>query len=82
MDIFDQLYEINSQLTNDEMWLTMLDNAYDEMGATDIEDLIDRAIKEENEGIIYDLVDEGEYILSLKDQIVDDYYEDEGYDDY
>lgn len=82
MDIFDQLYEINSQLANDEMWLTMLDNAYDEMGAVDIEELVDKAIKEENEGIIYDLVDEGEYILSLKDQIVDDYYEDEGFEDY
>ncbi len=79
MDIFDQLYEINSQLANDEMWLTMLDNAYDEMGAVDIEELVEKAIKEENEGIIYDLVDEGEYILSLKDQIVDDYYEDEDY---
>ena len=79
MDIFDQLYEINSQLANDEMWLTMLDNAYDEMGAVDIEELVEKAIKEENEGIIYDLVDEGEYILSLKDQIVDDFYEDEDY---
>jgi hypothetical protein len=79
MDIFDQLYEINSQLANDEMWLTMLDNAYDEMGAVDIEELVEKAVKEENEGIIYDLVDEGEYILSLKDQIVDDFYEDEDY---
>jgi hypothetical protein len=59
MDIFEQLYEINSQLVNDEMWINMLENAYDEMGATDVEDLIERAIKEENEGIIYDLVDEG-----------------------
>jgi glutathionyl-hydroquinone reductase len=82
MDIFEQLYEINSQLVNDEMWINMLENAYDEMGATDVEDLIERAIKEENEGIIYDLVDEGEYLLSIKDQILDDYYEDEGYDEY
>jgi hypothetical protein len=57
----------------------MLDNAYDEMGAVDIEELVEKAVKEENEGIIYDLVDEGEYILSLKDQIVDDFYEDEDY---
>jgi hypothetical protein len=82
MDIFEQLYEINSQLVNDEMWINMLENAYDEMGATDVEDLIERAIKEENEGIIYDLVDEGEYLLSIKDQILDDYYEDEGYNEY
>ena len=82
MDIFEQFYEINAQLINDEMWINMLENAYDEMGATDVEELVEKAIKEENEGIIYDLVDEGEYLLSIKDQILDDYYEDEGYDEY
>ena len=82
MDIFDQFYDINAQLVNDEMWINMLENAYDEIGATDVEDLVERAIKEENDGIIYDLVDEGEYLLSLKDQIMDDYYEDEGYSEY
>jgi glutathionyl-hydroquinone reductase len=82
MDIFDQFYEINAQLANDEMWISMLENAYDEIGATDAEDLVERAIKEENEGIIYDLVDEGEYLLSLKDQIIDEYYDDEAYEEY
>ena len=82
MDIFDQFNEINDQLSNDEMWISLLETAFEETGAIDVEDLIDRVVKEDNDGIIYSLVDEGEYILSLKDQIIDEYYDDETYEEY
>jgi hypothetical protein len=82
MDIFDQFNEINDQLSNDEMWISLLETAFEETEAIDVEDLIDRVVKEDNDGIIYSLVDEGEYILSLKDQIIDEYYDDETYEEY
>jgi hypothetical protein len=83
MSIYDQLYEINTQINDDEWWISMLEKAYDEMGVNDIEELVDKAIEEQNDGIIYDLIDEGEYILSLKNQLIDDIYDfEEGDDNY
>ena len=81
MSIYDQLYEINTQISNDEWWISMLEKAYDELGAADIEELVDRAIEEKNDGVIYDLIDEGEYILSLKNQLIDEIYDLEDGDD-
>jgi hypothetical protein len=81
MNIYDQLYELHSELSQDEMWRTVLENAYDEVGANDLEELVEKATEDENEGLLYDLIDEGEYILSLKTQSLDEWY-DEDEDDY
>jgi hypothetical protein len=81
MNIYDQLYELHSELSQDEMWRTVLENAYNEVGANDLEELVEKATDDENEGLLHDLIDEGEYILSLKTQSLDEWY-DEDEDDY
>jgi uncharacterized membrane protein YgaE (UPF0421/DUF939 family) len=75
MNIYDQLLEIHEQLSDDEMWLTILESAYDELEVDNIDDLIDVALETQDEGIIFNLISEGESILSLKD--MDNFY-DEG----
>jgi hypothetical protein len=80
MDIYDQLLDIHEQLSDDEMWLTILDIAYDELEVDNIDDLIEKAIENEDEGVICNLVDEGENILSLKD--INNYYDEDEYDKY
>jgi translation elongation factor EF-Ts len=44
-------------------------------------ELVEKATDDENEGLLHDLIDEGEYILSLKTQSLDEWY-DEDEDDY
>ena len=78
MNIYDQLLELHDQLSNDDMWLNILDEAYDELGVGDIDSLIDYAMENEDEGIIYNLISEGEGILSLKD--LNNFYDEGEYD--
>lgn len=80
MNIYDQLLEIHEQLNNDEMWLTFLDSAFEELEVDNIDDLIDKATENEDEGVIYNLINEGESILSLKD--LDNYYDKDEFDEY
>ena len=80
MNIYEQLLEIHEQLSDDEMWLNILDIAYDEIGADSIDDLIEKATENEDEGIICNLIDEGENILSLKD--LDNYIDGDDFDEY
>jgi|LauGreDrversion4_2_1035121.scaffolds.fasta_scaffold355731_3 hypothetical protein len=79
MNIYDQLLELHDQLSNDDMWLNILDEAYEELGVGDIDSLIDYAMENEDEGIIYNLISEGEGILSLKD--LNNFYDEGEYDD-
>ena len=79
MNIYDQLLELHDQLSNDDMWLTILDEAYDELGVNDIDSLIDYSMENEDEGVIYNLISEGEGILSLKD--LNNFYDEDEYDD-
>ena len=79
MNIYDQLLEIHDQLNDDEMWLTLLDTAFDELEVDNIDDLIDASVEIQDEGIIFNLISEGENILSLKD--LDNYYDEGEYDD-
>ena len=79
MNIYDQLLEIHDQLNDDEMWLTLLDTAFDELEVDNIDDLIDVSVETQDEGIIFNLISEGENILSLKD--LDNYYDVGEYDD-
>ena len=78
MNIYDQLLEIHDQLSDDEMWLTLLDTAFDELEVDNIDDLIDASVETQDEGIIFNLISEGENILSLKD--LDNYYDEGEYD--
>jgi hypothetical protein len=79
MNIYDQLLELHTQLSDDEMWLTLLESAFDELEIDNIDDLIDVSVETQDEGIIFNLISEGENILSLKN--LDDYYNEDEYDD-
>lgn len=79
--MIDQLLEIHEQLIDDEMWLTILDIAFEEAEVDNLDDLIDWASENEDEGILSNLISEGEGILSLKD-IGNFYDEDEYKDEY
>lgn len=79
MNIFEQLYEINSTLHHDEMWLSLLDEACDELGAIDIDDLVEKVIEENEEGIITNLINEGEDIISTRNESMDQFYEDDDF---
>jgi methanogenic corrinoid protein MtbC1 len=80
MNIYDQLFELHDSLLNDEAWLTILETAMFDMDVEDIEELVERCIEEENESVVYDLVSEAEYILSSKEQSLDEWYNDEDED--
>lgn len=80
MNIYDQFLEIHEQLSDDEMWLTFLDSAFEELEVDNIDDLMDKSMENGDEGIIYNLVNEGESILSLKD--LDNYYDKDEFDEY
>lgn len=79
MNIFDQFYEINDRLSQDEMWLSLLDDAFDELGATDIDDLVEKIVEENEEGIMINLISEGEDIISTRNESMDEFY---GEDDF
>lgn len=84
MDIYDQLFEIHSQLENDEMWLTIIEGYFEEHEVDNIDDFIDKLAAAEIEGIVYTLINEGEDLLSLKetDEWFDDDYGNDDYDNY
>jgi hypothetical protein len=82
MTIFDQLYELNDTLLADEMWVNALETTCSEFGVKDLDELISKAIEEEDETMVYDLLNEGQYILSLKADDINDWYDDEYDDDY
>ena len=79
MNIHDQLLELHDSLSNDDMWLNLLEESFDEWGVSNIEELIDLSIDNEDEGIIYSLISEGESILSLKD--LNNFIDENDYDD-
>lgn len=80
MNIYDQLAEINTQLINDEMWLSIVEEYLEEFEVDNMDELIDKASMQENDGIVYRLIREGEDLLELKDN-VDDHFSDDD-DDY
>jgi hypothetical protein len=84
MDIYDQLFEIHSQLENDEMWLTIIEGYFEEYEVDNIDDFIDKLAEAEIEGVVYTLINEGENLLSLKetDEWFDDDYGNDDYDNY
>jgi hypothetical protein len=77
MDIYDQLFEIHSQLEYDEMWLTIIEGYFEEYEVNNIDDFIDKLAAAEIEGIVYTLINEGENLLSLKE--TDDWFRDDDY---
>lgn len=81
MNIYDQLAEINTQLINDEMWLSIVEEYLEEFEVKDMDGLIDKASTQENDGVVYRLIREGEDLLELKDD-VDDYFSDDDDEDY
>ena len=80
MSIYDQFLEIHEQLIDDEMWLTFLEEAFEELEVENVDDLMDKAIKIEDEGTICNLVSEGENILSMKD--LSNFYDEDEFDEY
>ena len=84
MDIYDQLFEIHSQLENDEMWLTIIEGYFEEYEVENMDDLIDKLAEAEIEGAVYTLLNEGDNLLSLKetDEWFDDDYGNDDYDNY
>jgi vacuolar-type H+-ATPase subunit I/STV1 len=84
MDIYDQLFEIHSQLENDEMWLTIIEGYFEEYEVDNIDDFIDKLAEAEIEGVVYTLINEGENLLSLKetDEWFDDDYGNDDYENY
>jgi flavodoxin len=79
MDIYDQLLETHNQLRNDEMWLIIIKEYFDEHEVNNIDDFIDKLAEANIEGVVYSLLSEGENLLSLRD--TDDWFGD-GDDDY
>jgi flavodoxin len=79
MDIYDQLLETHNQLRNDEMWLIIIKEYFDEHEVNNIDDFIDKLAEANIEGVVYSLLNEGENLLSLRD--TDDWFGD-GDDDY
>ena len=78
MDIYDQLLETHNQLRNDEMWLIIIKEYFDEHEVNNIDDFIDKLAEANIEGVVYSLLNEGENLLSLRD--TDDWFGDG--DDY
>ena len=81
MNIYDQLAEIHSQLTNDEMWLSIIEEYFEEFEVENMDELIDKTSIQENDGVVYRLIREGEDLLELKDD-VDDYFSDDDDEDF
>lgn len=67
MDIYNQLYEMDYQLEQNDYWLEILDRTFREMGVNDLEELIEKVMDEGNDDIIYGLIDEGIYLLHFDD---------------
>jgi hypothetical protein len=83
MTVFDQLYEFNDALISDEMWISALKSAFNEFGVKDLDELVSKAMEEDDETMVYELLNEGQYILSLNaDDALEWYDDDEFSDDY
>ena len=80
MNIYDQLAEINTQLINDEMWLSIVEEYLEEFEVKDMDELIDKASTQENDGVVYRLIREGEDLLELKDDVYDYFFDDDDED--
>jgi hypothetical protein len=80
MNIYDQLADIHSQLTHDEMWLSIIEEYFEEFEVENMDELIDKTSTQENDGVVYRLIREGEDLLELKDD-VDDYFSDDDDDE-
>lgn len=81
MNIYEQFYELHDVLISDDKWNHLLEETFEDMEVGDVEELVDKCIEDNNEGLIYDLVSEAELIISLKNQIVDEWYSSESDDD-
>lgn len=68
MNAFDELYELQRKLQNNEEWLTAVENALYDKGVDSLDELIGVCIEEEDETLIYALIDEGETIIQCQDQ--------------
>jgi len=76
MNIFDKLYEIDVELSQDEIWIKALEEVYKEREVSDLDELIHN-IPKEDEYIIRNLIDTGEDIISTKNEIIDEYWDGE-----
>jgi hypothetical protein len=81
MTIYDQLSDIHYQLQNDEMWKAIIENYFEEHEVKDMEELLEKASLQENDGAIYCLINEGTDLLTIKDDI-DGYFMDDEVDDW
>jgi len=81
MTVFDQLYEFNDALISDEMWKNALENAFNEFGVSDLDELVSKAMEEDDETMVYELLNEGQYILSLNADDALEWYDDEDFND-
>jgi hypothetical protein len=85
-NIYDQLAEIHFQLQNDEMWKAVIESYFEEFDVSDMEDFLEKASNQENDGAVYALINEGNDLLTIKDDIdnwfTDDDYGDSDYDNY
>ena len=83
MGTFEELYELSEVLSDNEMWNSALKNTLDSFGVGTLDDLVNLVLEEEDETIIYDLINEGQYIISLsQDDVFGWYNDDEIFDDY
>ena len=82
MNIYDQLTDIHSQLTHDEMWLSIIEEYFEEFEVENMDELIDKTSTQENDGVVYRLIREGEDLLELKDDVDDYFSDDDGDEDY
>lgn len=80
MTIYDQLSEIHSQLLNDEMWKTIIESYFEEFEVEDMEEFLDKTSNQENDGSVHALINEGNDLLIIKDDI-DFYFDDDEYSD-
>jgi len=80
---FEQLYELHEALSDNDMWIAALDNTLDYFGVKNLDELIKLALDEDDESMVHDLINEGDYILSLQQEDTYEWYnDDEIFDDY
>lgn len=74
MEAYEVLYDINEHLKNDEMWKNILENMYHELGVKNLDELVDKALEEQDDTVILNLIDEGENLISLREGEISDYF--------
>jgi hypothetical protein len=62
------------------MWLSIIEEYFEEFEVENMDELIDKTSTQENDGVVYRLIREGEDLLELKDD-VDDYFSDDDDDE-